>query len=300
VARTKTQPEPRNVFVLSGGSSRGAAQVGMMRELLEAGIVPDAFVGTSVGSLNCVYMSQNPCVDRLSQLEQNWLQLSGKEVFGGSKLTMVRNILSRHPYLYHPEGLARLISEWAPVELLEELPTPVRAVTTHMGTGRPAYHDRGNLHDILMASTSMPGIFPPVALPEPDTARPSLHVDGGVGDLVPIAGAIGLSPTRVFVLDVTVPPLLERPRNPLDIVVASLGVSMRLRPVADFGHGVQITHVHAQTVNVSTTDFSKTRELIAAGRKAAQEALAADALKVPEGRVKVRYGRIRLPRRDRG
>lgn len=44
---------PRPVaFVLSGGASLGAIQVGMLRALDEAGVAPDLVVGTSVGSLN--------------------------------------------------------------------------------------------------------------------------------------------------------------------------------------------------------------------------------------------------------
>lgn len=39
-------------FVPGGGGSLGAAQVGMLRALAGAGIVPDLVTGTSVGSLN--------------------------------------------------------------------------------------------------------------------------------------------------------------------------------------------------------------------------------------------------------
>lgn len=44
--------EKCTTFVLSGGGSRGPLQVGAMRALLEAGIVPDLLVGTSIGAVN--------------------------------------------------------------------------------------------------------------------------------------------------------------------------------------------------------------------------------------------------------
>ncbi len=44
--------KPRTVFVLSGGAVRGAAQIGMLKALCEAGIKPDAIVGVSIGALN--------------------------------------------------------------------------------------------------------------------------------------------------------------------------------------------------------------------------------------------------------
>ena len=43
---------PRTAFVLSGGASLGALQVGMLEALYERGITPDFLVGTSVGALN--------------------------------------------------------------------------------------------------------------------------------------------------------------------------------------------------------------------------------------------------------
>ena len=47
-------------FVLPGGASYGAAQVGMLRALLEAGIHPDFLVGTSAGALNAVGFAADP------------------------------------------------------------------------------------------------------------------------------------------------------------------------------------------------------------------------------------------------
>lgn len=44
-------------FVLGGGGSRGALQVGALRALLEAGIEPDLWVGTSVGAINATHMA---------------------------------------------------------------------------------------------------------------------------------------------------------------------------------------------------------------------------------------------------
>ena len=54
----------RDVFVLSGGASRGAVQVGMMQTLVEAGVVPDGLVGSSVGALNAAFMGWEPGTDR--------------------------------------------------------------------------------------------------------------------------------------------------------------------------------------------------------------------------------------------
>src|SRR5438309_1232886 len=48
---------PRTAFVLSGGASLGALQVGMLEALYERGITPDFLVGTSVGALNAAFVA---------------------------------------------------------------------------------------------------------------------------------------------------------------------------------------------------------------------------------------------------
>jgi NTE family protein len=44
-------------FVLGGGGSRGALQVGALRALLEAGYRPDLWVGTSIGAVNATFLA---------------------------------------------------------------------------------------------------------------------------------------------------------------------------------------------------------------------------------------------------
>jgi NTE family protein len=47
-------------FVLSGGVSLGAVQVGMLQALAERGITPDLLVGTSVGAINAAFVADLP------------------------------------------------------------------------------------------------------------------------------------------------------------------------------------------------------------------------------------------------
>lgn len=44
-------------FVLSGGGSLGAVQVGMLLALAERDITPDLVVGTSVGAINAAWVA---------------------------------------------------------------------------------------------------------------------------------------------------------------------------------------------------------------------------------------------------
>ena len=47
-------------FVLSGGASLGAVQVGMLHALYEQGIAPDLIVATSVGAVKGAFIASRP------------------------------------------------------------------------------------------------------------------------------------------------------------------------------------------------------------------------------------------------
>jgi len=53
-------PGRRTAFVLAGGGSFGAVQVGMLQELLARDITPDLVVGASAGAINGAYLAGDP------------------------------------------------------------------------------------------------------------------------------------------------------------------------------------------------------------------------------------------------
>ncbi len=63
-------------FVFQGGGSLSAPQVGMLRALAQAGIVPDLVIGTSAGALNAVAFASDPTARGVQRLTDLWLMLS--------------------------------------------------------------------------------------------------------------------------------------------------------------------------------------------------------------------------------
>jgi len=269
ITSTSREQHHRDVFVLSGGAARGAAQVGMMEALLEHGIVPDALVGTSVGALNAAFIGYRPDLARVRELRAKWLRLGTRDIFPGGTLTRMGHLIRQRPYLFSSAALGSLIDDWLPVRRLEDLTTPVRVVTTPLAGDTAVYHRHGEINDLLRASAAVPAVFAPVHLPD-SCGHPGPHVDGGVADLVPISGAADLAPTRVFVLDASVPARLPTGRTPIDVLVASLGVSMRVRPEPDLGAGVAVHRMTTPDLGARMTDFAFTAQHIADGRAAAE------------------------------
>lgn len=63
---------PRTAFVLGGGGLLGAAEVGMLRALLESGVVPDLVIGSSIGAANGALVAEDPTLEGLARLEALW------------------------------------------------------------------------------------------------------------------------------------------------------------------------------------------------------------------------------------
>jgi NTE family protein len=103
---------PRPVgYVLSGGASWGAVQVGMLQALGERDIVPGIVAGTSVGSLNGAVVAQDPkgAANRLSHL---WARLTRGDVFPGGLLAQARTLQRAKTHLFSSAGLATVITDF--------------------------------------------------------------------------------------------------------------------------------------------------------------------------------------------
>jgi NTE family protein len=73
---------PRTAFVLSGGASLAAAQVGMLHALYEHQIEPDFLVGTSAGALNAAFIASRPQTAATARkLARIWGELRREDVF---------------------------------------------------------------------------------------------------------------------------------------------------------------------------------------------------------------------------
>ena len=187
----------KTAFVLSGGGNHGSAQVGMLRALLERGIIPDVIIGTSAGALNGSGVAANPSLAGVDHLAEIWSALRTEHIFPGGRFGRAWSLLSGGDHLYSNAGLAGLIDQMAPASKFSQLAIPLRVVACDLATGEEVVLASGPLKPALLASAALPGSFPPV-----------LHdhrtlVDGGVVDNVPLSHALAGPVDRIFVLNVS-------------------------------------------------------------------------------------------------
>lgn len=202
----------RNLFVLGGGGALGAFQVGGLLALAEAGVLPDALFGCSAGALNAAFLASDPSLERARALADWWSDSSSRRVLAPGRWSQVRGMVSavasRADALLDEGPLRVLVSTHVGAHDVSELAVPLTVTTTCLDCGVAVHADRGPLTDLLVASCSLPGLFPPVRLPDGH-----LHVDGGVVCGVPIEAALAAAGPEdvVYVLDCALAPVTGTP-----------------------------------------------------------------------------------------
>ncbi len=178
-------------LALSSGGARGAAHVGVLKVLEEAGIVPDIIVGASMGAeLGGAYAAGIP----ITQLEG----LLRSTSFG----RVARSLLPTIPWSGWSSGNAirRFLKNLLGDQRIEDLPIRFAAVVTDLESGLPISLTEGSLVEAIRASLSVPGLFTPVWLDD------HLCIDGGVSNPLPVDTTRALGADIVIAVDVLVEP----------------------------------------------------------------------------------------------
>lgn len=150
-------------FVLPGGGSLGAVQVGMLQALLERGIEPDLLVGTSCGALNAAWvaghgMSRNS----LTELAAVWISLRRGDIFPVDVRQVLRGLLGLSPAVTTNRKLRQLIDTHSSISDLVQAKVPTYLVAAELLSGRDVLISTGDLTTGVLASSAIPGVLPPV------------------------------------------------------------------------------------------------------------------------------------------
>jgi NTE family protein len=233
----------------------------MLRALLELGIRPDLVVGTSIGALNGAYLSGHLDLDGVEALGDLWATVRRTDVFRLNVRRLVGAVIGHRDHLFDVLGL-RAIIERARLgfERLEEAPIPVHAVATDLLSGEPVVLSQGDTVEALLASSAIPGIFPPV------NVGGRLLVDGGVLANLPVTQAVELGASRVFVLPAMASESAIAPYGALDLMQRSMFVATSALTRGDLLRVAEPAEVHMlpvpATAQGSIFDFGETQALI--------------------------------------
>jgi NTE family protein len=251
----------RTAFVLAGGGSLGAVQVGMLKALTRLGLVPDLVVGASVGAINGTYFAMEPNEQGVARLERVWLRLRRTDIFPLSAASGILAVFGRRDHLVTPTLLRALIESELPGQRLEDARIPCYVVATDVLTGGEIALASGPVVPALLASAAIPAVFPVV----PIDGR---HlIDGGVANNTPISTAVDLGATRVIVLPTgTSCALATPPRGAVALALHALNLLVMRQLSKDierFGDRAELVVLPPLCpLTTNAYDFSHSRELI--------------------------------------
>jgi len=262
------RPAARIALVLGGGAARGFAHVGVIKALEAQGIVPGIVVGTSagavVGALYAAGYSGFELQRLVLQLEESQFSdwsLPDRGVLKGEALqNFVNNAVGQRP--------------------LEKLGKLVAIVATDLNSGEPIVFRTGNTGMAVRASSSVPGLFQPVAINGRE------YVDGGLVSPVPVRIARGLGADFVVAVDISSRPQFGRTSSTIDVLLQTFSImgqtiSQRELPEADIV-------IRPNTPELRATDFQDRHLAVLEGEKAVAAVmpeLKARLAKLREGRA---------------
>ena len=199
----------RIALALGGGAARGFAHVGVIRALEARGIEPDIVVGTSVGSFVAALYAAGFDAAGLQRVAMQFDEsaitdwaLPSRGVFKGQALQdFVNRKVGERP--------------------MEKLPRKLAVVATDLGSGEKMVFERGNVGMAVRASSSVPGIFQPVAIGGHE------YVDGGLVSPVPVRAARALGADVVIAVDISKRPADQSTTGAFDILLQTFAIMGR-------------------------------------------------------------------------
>ncbi len=257
-------------FVLSGGGSLGAVQVGMLQALVARGVEADLLIGTSAGALNAGYVAgHGTSASALDDLAAIWAGLRRRDVFPLQPARLGAAAFGRAPSLCPNGALRRLIGDHIAFDRLEEAAIPVHVVTTDVRSGEEVVLSTGDPVDAILASAAIPAVFPSVRVGDRDL------IDGGVADNAAVSQAVALGADIVYVLPTGYACALEQaPDSALSSALHALTLLIVQRLILEVAHFAERTDIRVLPplcpLSVSSTDFRHGALLVERARTATE------------------------------
>lgn len=177
--------QPGIGLALGGGLARGFSHIGVLKALNRNGIYPSIIAGTSIGSVvgGC-YL-----VEKLDELEKWALSLNRLKVlsyldFRVRSAGLIGGKRLKETLLPHFKDLT-----------FADLPHSFTCIATDLATGHEIWLNEGDLMSAMIASFSLPGVFPPVFKDE------RFMVDGALVNPCPISPCQALGARMTIAID---------------------------------------------------------------------------------------------------
>jgi len=269
-------------LALGGGGARGLAHIGVLKVLERENIPIDLITGTSMGAIIGGVYALKKDISAIEKIAEKYSKISEfnidfsfsekerkdkpfflKKMSDFLKKGYILNLELRRKYIDEGEGIKKIIKDLVGDKAFTDTKIPFAVVAADLVKGEKVILNQGKLFDALLASSSIPGMFPPVILDK------KILVDGGIVDVVPIQAAQSLGAN--FVIGVNVGQTIKKRvefDNAVEIFFRSDSItSAELRKLQLSFADVVIT---PKIGRFHWSDFSKPEQCIREGEIAAQ------------------------------
>ena len=254
---------PPVALVLSGGSARGFAHIGVIKVLEANGLKPDIIVGSSAGSIvGALYASGLTA----TELEAAAAQMD-RAVFTDFVLPGL-GFLPGELGFVRGDKLHRFVDARLKHHLIQDFPIRFAAVATELSTGKPVAFNSGDAGLAVVASSAVPGVISPLYI------NRKYYGDGQIASPLPVTLARELGAAIVIAVDVIYPPEDAFVYSAIGVMFQAFAVSVhRLKEYEKAGADLVVAPALRKTSGQFT--FADRVHLIAAGEQAALQMLPA-------------------------
>ncbi|AHF14562.1 patatin-like phospholipase family protein [Niabella soli] len=155
-------------LTLSGGGMRGVAHIAILKALEEFGLRPQILSGTSAGAIIGAFYSAGYTPDKMRTIVEQATFFSRSSFRLGTT------------GIFNPSFLIKLFAQYFSEDNFSVLKIPLYVASTEITHGRLEYFSDGKLFQALLASSSIPYIFPPIRIGS------KVYMDGGILNNLPI------------------------------------------------------------------------------------------------------------------
>ena len=198
---------------LGGGGARGFAHIGALRVLEREGFHIRAISGTSMGGVIAAVYAAGFSPDEIE-----------KHSTAGSLPDLIRS-RPEGPGLIGVRKIEAFLRQHLGDREFADMTIPLALTAVNLADGSEVVLTKGKVLPAVMATTALPGVFPPYVLGE------HRLLDGGVIDPVPVASARALYPAPVVAVALSpAPENWAETRSPASLGLPLIGLVARLRP----------------------------------------------------------------------
>ncbi|MFZ4720050.1 MAG: patatin-like phospholipase family protein, partial [Ilumatobacteraceae bacterium] len=122
-------------FLLPGGGALGSYQVGVIRALTDAGVVPDMLVGVSAGSVNASLFAWHQGPDGVRRMESIWRGIRRRDLLRIHPGRLALAVAGRHPSFLDSRHGRDFLRRHLGGRTIEHAPVKLVLVATDLSSG---------------------------------------------------------------------------------------------------------------------------------------------------------------------